>query len=297
MRICLIQVPNYHTEVAGFIIQHYIDCIIDVYHLNLSNSYNCFNYYSNLFNKTLNYVENIKFGIYNKIYFLTSHDVNKFNQVINYKERIIVIPHTPKSIIKEYVNIPLTPLINKHYCLPIYDVENNEERENILTIVGLTFNENKNINDLKYLANNCRDYQINIYTRKINENDINLYEELKKIKTIKFYFDLDTKSMIKNIRKSKYICLIDHEKSWYHRDRLTGMIPLGYNNEVPLILSQKLNDIYKLKGNITYNKSISEILEKVLIMSKEEYEELLYKMRICKKIITDKNRIILSQLN
>jgi hypothetical protein len=203
MKICLIQLPNYHTEISGFLIQYYNNYIIDIYHPHNKGDYSCFNYYSNLFNKKLNYINNVNFGSYNLIYFLTANDIDKFERASNYRDRIVVIPHTPKSIINQYINISLTPLINKYYCLPIYDIENLQTRNNIISVIGLTFNENRNMNDLKFLANNCGDYCINIYTRKFNNDEI--INELRNYKKIKIFINLNTEQLIDYVRKSKYI--------------------------------------------------------------------------------------------
>jgi hypothetical protein len=69
------------------------------------------------------------------------------------------------------------------------------------------------------------------------------------------------------------------------------------NAQLNEVINNYSNDIYNLNGNITYNESIIEVLNNILEMDNNQYKRLLYKMRICKKLIIEKNRKILSQLN
>lgn len=278
MKILIIQASDKHTEVAGFLIEYHKNDIIYIYH-PFESPYNCFPYYEKIFNKSLIKINKI-IDKYDIIYFLTANDVNKFCNLFG---KIITIPHTVKSL-TEFINLPLTPLINEIYCLPIYNYPNINKRLNEISIIGLTFHKHKNMKDLLFLINQKK-FKINIFTRE--------FDNLISLDQTNLYINCPTEKMISIIRQSKFIAILDHEKSWYHQDRLTGSIPLGYNNEIPLILTKKLNDLYELSGNITYKKSIKEVWD---MINNNKYYDLIKNMRECKNKIIEKNHKILSEI-
>lgn len=291
MKICIIQLTNKHTEIAGFIINYFIENEIDIYHPYNDSFNNCFPYYSNLFNKSFNYIKNIDENKYDKLFILSSEEINKIS-VIN-KFKYILIVHIAQFIQNDFMNISLTPLIKLDYILPIYDKSNLLLRENIISIIGLTMPKQKSLGDLLNLIKYTKKYKIQIFTRVCTRNELFL-KDIEKYSNVIIYRNIGTEVMINYVKKSKFICVLDYRNSCYVKDRLSGSIPLGLNNEIPLILTKKLQNIYNLTGCLNYEESIKEILP--LIELNENYNELLQEFIKCKKEIIFQNNKVMSNI-
>jgi hypothetical protein len=288
MYICLVQLTQKHTEISGFFINYFKDSSIDVFHPHHKTSnYSCFQYYSNIFNKNLIYVNSLDESKYDIIFILSSEEINSL-KVIN-KKKYILISHIEDLIQADYINISLTPLVKAdEYILPIYNYVNKCEilkipvnKKNIISIVGLTSTKQKSIGDLLNLIKRLSNYTIQIFSRVSNNNKIFL-NQLENYKNVIVYRNSKCELLLDKIRTSKFICVLDHRNSWYVKDRLSGSIPLALNNEIPLILTKRINYIYNLRGTITYNESITEIFDKIININ---YNNLLKDFIECKNEI------------
>ena len=108
----------------------------------------------------------------------------------------------------------------------------------------------------------------------------------------KIYINSSTENMIEKIRQSKFIFTADTSYYWQAGENtgvLTGMIPLALNNDIPLILSKKLNSIYKLAGVIEYD-SVDNLINTLDNMKQIEYDNLVEIFVKRKKNIILENR-------
>jgi hypothetical protein len=283
MKICLIQLAEKHTEIAGYFMQKFKNHELFVLHPKHKKSkYNCFDYYSKVLNKKITYIRGLHEPSYDKIILLSSDELFLFQ--FKNKKKIILIAHVPNMIKPHYTNICLTPLITGiNNYLPIYKTSNTKERENIFSVIGLVYHEQKNVNDLKYIINESKkyNYRINIYTRKYDINQ-GLLKELDQHENVTLRIDIPSENLINEVRRTKFICVLDKPGTWYHKDRLTGSIPLGLNNNIPLIISAKLNDIYGLTGMIVYNNSVTEVFDKIMKYTDVHYDNILANVNKCR---------------
>ena len=94
--------------------------------------------------------------------------------------------------------------------------------------------------------------------------------------------------MIKSLRRAKFILPLAKKGGWFYWQRLTGSIPLAINFNIPMIMDNELAKIYELENtSITYENSMSEIMDDILGIKDEEYYKLVeanvkYKIDICK---------------
>ena len=100
---------------------------------------------------------------------------------------------------------------------------------------------------------------------------------------IKFYPGLTTEKMVNSLKKVKYILPLAKHGGWFHWQRLTGSIPLAINMNIPLIVDKKLEAIYDLKGVISYDKSINEVIDAACNISKKDYTQLIFELVEYKK--------------
>ena len=97
---------------------------------------------------------------------------------------------------------------------------------------------------------------------------------------------LNSTELEKIIISSKYICPLVSNDSWYFNDRFTGNIALSYNYNKPLIIQNKLRDIYDIKNCLSYENTLIEIMDKITNISDSEY------INIIKDLYTEKLEII-----
>lgn len=149
--------------------------------------------------------------------------------------------------------IALTPLI-KHvpYFLNIFKAPINHKKDKCtmrLFVAGLTNPDNK---DLKGLYNLLENIYKHKYKNKIIVHLINYYTLEKKYNKfiesgiLDLHIDLTADKMLKLLSKSHFVLTIAQKNSSYHKEQLSGMIPLAISYGVPFITDKRLANIYNL---------------------------------------------------
>ena len=222
---------------------------------------------------------------------------------------IIFICHNPTEIKPSYQHvIVLTPLnylpsINPNisYILPIhgYITENKNLKKNIFTIIGRFKDANRDYNDLVNLIKkyNQHNFIVHIFSRA-NKFIPNILLELSRSypQKLKIFLKFNTEKMDKYIQESKYILPLVSKNSWYHKDRLSGNIAIAFNYQIPLIIDQELKKIYNIEHCITYQNSITEVIDYVTNLSEDEYQNMVSKIIDHKKKIIESNNLIMNSI-
>ena len=226
------------------------------------------------------------------IIFLSSGDINQYwvKEYLSIKgKRIITIPHVPKHPHpNDNISIVLTPILKNinngndvHYILPIYNkipANLHENKMCILGVVGLCDENNKDIKDLELLIDTVdpSKFLVYIFTRgsNISRRLINKY----KFSNVMVFENIGSSEMVRKLEMCKFILPLPSKDSWYYKDRLTGVIPLAINNNIPMVLPNKLKEIYDLKGCISYDSSLLEIIDEVVNISEDKYNHILQEM-------------------
>lgn len=277
-RILIYENYDMHTEVMGNIIYNFLDYYIDIFHPHINSISNCIPYYEEILNKKINYVKEVNEDKYKIIIVLTSYELGFIKpKCIN---KYIVINHENLNINNNFYNISLTPLVRSDfYILPIYNYININHRENIICIIGSFYNHQQDFNIIHKLISNFPLYKIYIFTRNIMDNVKNSYSVYT---NCIICVSTDTRTMINIIRKSKFI-YTSNKNIYTELDndggRLTGAIPLGLNNNVPLIMTKRLNNIYNLTGVLLYENDFLELKEELLNLNEQKYNNLLEKSK------------------
>ena len=298
IKIALIQVSKKHTEIIGTFIEYFINkqFEFDIFYDIENDRYTFLPYYMELFG--------IEFKIYHpdklkeKIdgydyYIYTTNSDKVRNALVNRPTRTIYIthePHHPRPFM--YKNIIVSPNLRcdhfdnnlSEYVLPVYkkyaESHGNFEK-NIFGIIGaIRYHErDRDVHLLLELLHKYKrreDIQFNIYMRKKDWATISKkYPILRKNPLIKFYPGLTTDKLMVHLRRVKYILPLAKKGGWFHWQRLTGSLPLAINLNIPLITDKKLQEIYGLKGCITYESSITEVFEDACEISKDDYTDLI----------------------
>ncbi len=285
-KILIYQHGDFHTEISGFLMYNYANCDIDIHHPHTNSTNNCFKYYESILKKKINYVDKVDEKIYAYIFILTSREIKLFNNIVD-KKKYILFKHVNEDITDNFINISLTPLVKANInIMPIYNNINEKKRENNICIIGnMSCGKIRDLDGIANLIKNFKKYEILIFTRKIDEKYKQIYT---KYQNVKIYMNLGTTEMIERIQKSKYILTADTE--YYNENGnksgvLTGMIPLALNNDIPLIMTSKLNKIYGLDGVIEYS-NMTDVANKLNLMSDVKYNSL------TQIFIENKNKII-----
>ena len=310
---------NWHSEILG-----------QMYYLFNSLNYECIVYYDS--NDSVDYIPYYKkiFGDFevkstisvfedfeNLDYILLLSHEDLFDTyfkmfVFMNLEKFIVMTHLDLEVdllkrdffFKSFKSLTLTPLVTKsNYILPIYDVpenlienyiENNQDENECIAIIGWSDSDNKDFNDISNFCDKYPNKTIIFFTKQFKKQEDIIH--LKKTKkNVKLYFNCHTNIMIEILKTVNYIWIPVNQtsKSPHITDRSTGALPLSYNNNIPVIVPKVFHDIYNLEGNIVYNKSICEI-----DFNKINRNELLQKMKIYKgKMILRNQNVILKMFN
>ncbi|ARF08816.1 hypothetical protein Catovirus_1_866 [Catovirus CTV1] len=277
-RILIYQNKNMHTEVIGMFMFNFKDYDIDVYHPHISSSSNSIPYYEQIFKKRVTYVNTIFEELYSVIIILTSGELDTIKPKCN--KKYLLVNHENATVNNKFINISLTPIVRSDYfLLPIYSYPNNNSRLKEISIIGSLQNHQRDITNIYKLITNFPNYNINLFTRYLEEKTRNTF---LKHKNFKLFEKMDTRSMIDIIRKSKFIYTADTENYTEKGIRggiLTGMIPIGLNNNIPIIMTKRLNVIYNLTGVLLYEKDIMELKQELLMLNDTFYLNLIKKSR------------------
>lgn len=274
--ILIYQNQNMHTEVIGMFMYNFLDFDIHIYLGDKTNVSNSIPYYENIFKKKIEYVNDINEDMYKIIIILTAGELEMVPNQPNHKFKYILVNHESATINKNYYNISLTPIVKSNmYLLPVYDYLNNNHRAFIITIIGSLHNHQRDMKNIIKMVQNYTEFKICIFTRYIDKT---LKDTLQKYKNFVLYEKTSTNIMMEVIRKSRFIYTADTENYTENGIRggiLTGMIPLGLNNNIPLIMTKRLNLIYNLKGVLLYENDIMELHDNIKNMEHAKYKELL----------------------
>lgn len=272
--VLIYQNQNMHTEVIGMFMYNFMNYDIHIYLGDKNNISNSIPYYEKALNKIITYVDHINEKLYKMIVILTAGEINTITPII--KNKYILVNHESATVHKEYYNISLTPIVKSSmYLLPVYDHLNNNHRTSIISIIGSLYNHQRDIKNIIKLVHNYVEFKICIFTRYIDKTT---REMLQKYRNFVIYEKASTDTMMDVLRKSRYIYTADTENYTENGVRggiLTGMIPLGLNNNIPIIMTKRLNLIYNLKGVLLYDNDIMELREIIKNMEHNRYKELL----------------------
>lgn len=296
MRIAILQKTAGHSEVFGFLLQRFISEDIDIYAKQYSFWY--IPYYEQLFSRKLSLFPPSQLMTskqkYDVIIITTSSNItdDEIQRLKTKANRILSILHIPKHY--RQINLALTPLIPRcTYLFPVYDGNSTLSSVTVATtptIAPITGAPPKfivvgalgprNVSDLAKAVNMTKSqhsYTVEIFSstpiKPQNTNVIAHYRE-------------STEQLIKSLKESKFLLSIPKPNSYYYSDRLTGELPLAYSHGIPICLPKRLNAIYKLKGVVEYNHSITEVFTQLITMSPDTYTALV------QAVIDDRDDII-----
>lgn len=285
MQVGIYQNRTMHTEIIGTFIELLLDKghNIIVYNNFINHRSNFIKYYKSLFNnkfivKGCNHILQ-DFKKLKLLIICTSND-NIPKKIMNDNKLLYIVHMSKNARPKIKRKIALSPNVYKNnYILPIYKQNRNYNlvKKNIFGIVG-GINHNRNVTDIIKIARKYKNINIWVFTHGGNLNKI------RKFKNIKIFKNINTINMINRLKQCKFILPLVKKGGAYHRDRLTGTIPLAINLNKPMLIDRITNNIYKLDGNIIYRNSIMEVMQKAIRMNRMEQRNLI------ERVIKMKNR-------
>jgi hypothetical protein len=308
---------NYHTEILGTFIEPFLNEIkkgkINFTVYNSSDKSEWVNYYKTQYNFTLKTNEEIIKDIdkLDKIIIGTSINV-KFLELLDEKkknliqDKIYYICHLQEDLSKteESKTIVLTPLNKKklnQYVLPInncYNLALNKKKL-IIGLIGRFKDDNRDINDLINLIkiNSKYDFCVYIFSRHLKFIPKQILELQKEYpQHLQILLKKNTEYLIKMFKDIKFICPLSNKNSIYYKDRLTGLIPISYNFNIPCLIENDLGEIYNINNCIRYKISLCEIFDKIFNISDKEYANLIENLKKEKEDIVKNNNKILESL-
>lgn len=309
MKIAYYEENNYHTEIFGTFLYYLNVNRINVTVYNNSDKSDYINYYKKICDFELKNTDEIlkDHPSFDYIIIGTSYSTEHIKDIYNdIKNKMIPVCHLMENInsdINCFVLTPLNTINNKcHYVLPIHNFiteTNNINKKNIFTLVGRFKDNNRDTADILFTLNKFKhlNFELHIYARHIKFIPKSLME-FSKLNPNKLKIFLKTKTNIleKKISESKYLLTLVSKNSCYHKDRLSGIIPLSFNYNIPLIMDKKLNQIYNFSSCLTYENSLSEIIEKATNISDNDYTDLVNQVKDEKINIINNNNLVLSKL-
>lgn len=302
---------NYHTEILGTFVEYFHNNGVHLTIFNDGDKSEFILYYKKYFNFEVKKTGELmnEYNKYKYIIMGTGDETTKLNIIYeSIREKIVPIYHILSNInVHIYQkNIVLTPLniVNKsnQYILPIYNVNcgaRNIEVKNIFALIGRFKDNNRDTTELIELVekNRSDDYEIHLYIRNKKFIPNSLMNLSKKYpKNLKISIGVKTIELEKRLMKTKFMISLISYDSCYHKDRLSGIIPLAYNFNIPLLIDDITNNIYGLKSSIVYKKSINEIFSKLLEINHDEYKVIINNMLTEKNKIIKNNNIILDSV-
>lgn len=314
MNIAYYEENNYHTEILGTFLEPFIKNNSNITVFNNSDNSDYITYFQQIINYQLKKINDfadlytqfdiIIVGTSSTCSFLSNPNFN----LSSIKSKIYMISHLVEDLEKviTFYNIVLTPLnqnSNNLYILPINNFYTQKQKNyntcRIIGLVGRFKDSNRDIKDLINLVSNYShlNFCIKIFTRhkKFIPNEINLLQS-KYPNKILIYYKISTNNLIKQLNTINYFCPLSSQKSWYLKDRLSGMIPFAYNFNTPLLLDSLSNQIYKLKSTIVYKTSLCEIIEDLCVKTEINYLQLIDDLIEEKKEICESNNQKLDKL-
>lgn len=287
-KIAIIQEDEKHTEVFGGLIEMCGFNQIDIYFNKYPADF--VNYYKKIF-KSIMPTLNLNFYNLERHNIPLIYDLYIYNTGVEYegetpKDKTLLLSHHVDEIrelrrLKPLDIIAITPIYEKyniHSFLNVFHgtVSDTKFRSKInLLIVGLTNPENKDIAGVKKLLhtiqkNNLQDhFMVNI----INYWEIKSFDKYVSENFCKLHININANKTMSLLSKSDFVLTIIKKNSDYHKKQLTGILPLSMSLGVPLVVDDKLADIYGLtkKEAVIYKNTGVESLSKVVLeLTKEE---------------------------
>jgi len=281
MNIAYCEYSNSHGEIFGTFLEY---CIVNNHQITVYNDKEVsgsFDYF-----KTFRHFDTFKlsqfandYKQYDVIFMSILGDTNFDNlDKTTLKTKCILICHLNEDLKRPCVKLfkdvlVLTPFNGEKYLLPIHNLIKYSPIDfgtNMLTVGRIKKDENRDSDHLVWMADH---FKITHITRmeKFVPNKIR--------DRIKLILKCKTNDMGKHILKNNYLLTICKRGGWYHKDRLTGMIPIMYNYCIPVITDNIVKKQYDL-GDIciSYENHPHEIIPYVKEIKAEEYENMRLKI-------------------
>jgi hypothetical protein len=308
IHFALVQLSKKHTEIFGSFIEiiQFYKWEFTIYYDKDNDPYTFLNYYSKLFETSLNILPTAQlqnnYNKYDYFIFTTSADAQQIPEYFKtpkMSNRCIYVNHQASfSLPFMKKNIQVSPVIQikddtklLSCIVPFYrkynKLHSNYNSYNLAIIGAIRLHQKDK--DLSLLLDLLRNpnLKINIYIfmRKMDWRVIsNRNKFLRQHPNIKFFPGLSTDKMIEKLKEVKFILPLTQKDGWFYWQRLTGTIPLSINLNIPLIMDKKLAKIYNLEDcGLLYENKISEILDQIVSISEEKYYNLIENIVIYKK--------------
>jgi hypothetical protein len=332
MKIAIYQRYPFHSDLFGsyieFFLKHNIDFVI--FNNIEEGKFSWINYFEKIFNKKFDifpcdeiYKRESEFT---KIILTTAGAGDIINEdfLTKFSHKIIHVCHLIEKIKPEMRHIiTTTPLIrkladgrntfgNKEFNFLMHTVTADKfyktNKGNEFAVVGEFKSANRDIDDLinfiRYSVKNKYPFKIHHFScwgkDSISKDYIKFVKDIQRFKFrkfIKFHIGCGTGEMVHFIQtKCKFIFMTAAPNSYYHREGISGRMYLAYNINVPLVVDEKLAEIYNLKGCLLYKRSLIEIIQEIMETSEDKYADLINKMFQYKEEVYKENEKILTKL-
>ena len=319
-----------HTEIIGFLINCLQNisqnCHIDIYN-NTDECKNWVEFYSLLFNipDENRFDSELIYQNYSQYDLIISTTLTDTLHIPDC-DKILYIAHVRSHIFLPFMKkrLTLSPLTATvcsvaDWTLPVFEVNNSFEpipKPQKFGIVGRPFQHFRNMADIIELIKAPHQEAFSIefigmslhidrtlealgVSSSFNQDDVKpmILNMKKDLIDLNFNRNLPTVQYIQRLMQCKFLLTTVQEGEFYHKDRLTGTIPLAINFNIPLIIDQKTANIYSIDNTmaIIYDKSLLEVIEYALAIPDEEYFDLIRNMRKYKSQHVAKNITVLNK--
>ena len=238
MRIAIVQLANYHTEIMGAILQlfHslYDEAQFEMYVPSDHNSYLSYHVKQlpsltyNVHPNNMHEVRKLEYDLY---IWLTSREcVGKITSD-NERRKTIVVAHVPKEILPSVNNIVLSHLTYRKVksiqtimpiSIPKVNVISHISEEYPITVIIIGANDySYKAKDFNALTRIINDIPSNIRIKILSRSGSNIRSLLNRYPQLIGRLDLPANDFIDEITNSHYILTLFNHNSWYHKDRIS----------------------------------------------------------------------------
>lgn len=274
-RIAIINKDNTFDYLLGCFAGLFRLSQIDVY-INSTDFLNYYrNYFPNLLKANISRLDS-NLHLYDYIFCLDPNDMNILSKVNQQRYSHKIILNNQNMDHKAITFNPISDQnVETQLLYPIHDKYGtfNYQKDNIIT--AITENEKVLI---EILARYLTGYKLNLISKDC---------KLGKFKNTQVYNSIDIKRKLDLVTKSKFLLVLPDSN-------INHMISLAVNHNVPMIIDEKSNNDYRLKGNLVYKTSPLEVMDKFLELTDIEYFNLISELIHRKKEMFQEN---ISKLN